>query len=108
MTAERDRLVERRDLVSRDLEELDAQVEAGEIDDATAERLRGAYRADLEVLNASIRDMPELDARLDARLGGSCPRAPRRGAPGSIAPSGRRGITHHHRAPLGRDRVRRP
>jgi tetratricopeptide (TPR) repeat protein len=60
MTAERDRLVERRDLVNRDLEELEAQVEVGEIAPETADRLRAAYREELESLAARLRDTPDL------------------------------------------------
>ena len=59
MSSERDRLVERRDLVERDLEELAAQVAEGEIDDVTADRLRGTFQAELDALEAALRSQPE-------------------------------------------------
>lgn len=59
MTTDRDRLIERRDLVSRDLAELTAQVEDGEIDAATADRLGETYRAELDSLDATIGSLPE-------------------------------------------------
>jgi tetratricopeptide (TPR) repeat protein len=58
MTTERLRLEERRDLVVRDIEELDQQVEGGEIDVATAQDLRSAYQRELESLEAAIERLP--------------------------------------------------
>lgn len=58
MTTERDRLVERRDLVRRDLLELAAQQQAGEVGSATAERLRQRYGSELDALDAAIADLP--------------------------------------------------
>jgi tetratricopeptide (TPR) repeat protein len=59
VTASRNRLVERRDLVRRDLEELEGQLEEGEVDAAAAERLRAAYQAELDSLETAIADLPE-------------------------------------------------
>lgn len=61
MGAERDRLVERRDVVSRDLEELEAQLEIGEVAPEAADRLRAAYRAELDSIGAQLGDTPEPD-----------------------------------------------
>ena len=47
-------LAERRDHAMRDLVELADQVETGEIDDATAARLRARYRAELEAVDAAL------------------------------------------------------
>jgi tetratricopeptide (TPR) repeat protein len=65
-------LEERRRLAARDLEELTEQVEAGEIDEATAARLEEGYRAELA----------DAEARL-AKLGRSA-------RPGSDRPAGSR------------------
>lgn len=62
MTTERTELVERRELVKRDLEELGTQVEEGEVTAATAERLRSAYLAELDSLDHAIRDLPAPEA----------------------------------------------
>ena len=59
MTAERDHVVERREVVLRDLEELTHQVEDGEIDPATAERLRSGYQQELDSLDRALADLPE-------------------------------------------------
>jgi tetratricopeptide (TPR) repeat protein len=58
MTTERLRLEERHRLVVRDIEELDQQVEDGEIDVATAQDLRSAYQRELESLKAAIERLP--------------------------------------------------
>lgn len=58
MTTERDRLVERRDLVRTDLLELAAQEDSGEVATATAQRLRRGYEAELDSLDAAIADLP--------------------------------------------------
>ena len=47
-------LQERRRHALRDLDELSEQVEAGELDEATAERLRAAYRAELEAVDQEL------------------------------------------------------
>lgn len=54
MTGERDHLVERRAIVQRDLEELATQLAEGEVEAATAERLRATYHAELESLDTAI------------------------------------------------------
>ncbi|NNC76202.1 MAG: hypothetical protein HKN93_11925 [Acidimicrobiia bacterium] len=59
MTSERKRVLERRDLVARDLDEIDEQEEVGEVDGETAARLRAAYRAELESLDATLADLPD-------------------------------------------------
>ena len=59
MSEERRRLRERRDLVARDLEELAAQQEMGEVGEDTAARLAASYRSELESLEAALADLPE-------------------------------------------------
>jgi tetratricopeptide (TPR) repeat protein len=59
MTSERDRLRERRDLVARDLEELAAQVDEGEVDPETASRLEEDYRSELASIDAALSKLPE-------------------------------------------------
>lgn len=59
MISERSRLVQRRDVVRRDLEELAQQVADGEIDEATAAELNSSYARELEVLEAALKDLPE-------------------------------------------------
>ena len=63
MTAERDRLRERHELAVRDLEELQEQVEAGEIDDATAANLRAGYERELSQVEALLGDLPSSESR---------------------------------------------
>jgi tetratricopeptide (TPR) repeat protein len=58
VTTERDRLVERRDLVRRDLLELAAQEQSREVAAATAQRLRHSYEVELDALDAAIADLP--------------------------------------------------
>lgn len=55
----RARLTERRDLIARDIEELSVQVDAGEIDEETAERLRFRYEQDLAEAEARLKDLPK-------------------------------------------------
>lgn len=59
MSEERRRLRERRDLVARDLEELAAQQEMGEVGEDTAARLAASYRSELESLEAALAELPE-------------------------------------------------
>lgn len=61
MTAERARLIERRDVVRRDLLELAVQRETGEVASDTADRLRRTYEAELDALDSAIADLPEED-----------------------------------------------
>lgn len=49
-----DRIVEQIEQVTRDLVEVDEQLETGEIDDATAERLRNAYLAERTTLEEQL------------------------------------------------------
>lgn len=86
MTTERDRLVERRDLVRRDLLELAAQEESGEITSGTAERLRRSYESELDALDAAIADLPVEVADSEALVATSRPagRSPWRMAAGSV------------------------
>lgn len=51
---DRKHLAQRREIVLRDLAELDEQVEAGEIDEETADSLRANYQAELDVVNAQL------------------------------------------------------
>jgi tetratricopeptide (TPR) repeat protein len=59
---ERARLTERRDLITNDIEELAAQVDAGEIDADTAADLRSRYIQDLAEVEAQIAELPKEDA----------------------------------------------
>jgi tetratricopeptide (TPR) repeat protein len=54
MTTLRRRLEEQADQARRDIEELGAQVEAGEIDDATARQLRAGYLRELEAARVEL------------------------------------------------------
>jgi tetratricopeptide (TPR) repeat protein len=54
MTSDLNHLRERRDSVRRDIEELALQVDEGEVDPETAERLRTSYERELDALNASL------------------------------------------------------
>jgi tetratricopeptide (TPR) repeat protein len=92
MTSERDRLVERREVVARDLEELEVQVADGEIAEETAARLREEYEAELASLDASIARMPvtkrparaPAPASAAASPAGPTGRSPRRVVVGSL------------------------
>jgi tetratricopeptide (TPR) repeat protein len=55
---QRARLTERRDLISRDIQELSVQVDAGEIDASTAAELRGRYVKDLAEVEAQLAELP--------------------------------------------------
>jgi tetratricopeptide (TPR) repeat protein len=59
VTSERDRLLERRDLVRRDLLELTEQQEIGEVAVDTAERLRRTYESELETLDSALGQLPD-------------------------------------------------
>ncbi|MGB8360287.1 MAG: hypothetical protein WCE80_02700 [Acidimicrobiia bacterium] len=59
MTSERARLIERRDLVRRDLLELAVQRETGEVAPDTAERLRRTYESELDALDSAIAELPD-------------------------------------------------
>ncbi|NIA24957.1 MAG: tetratricopeptide repeat protein [Gammaproteobacteria bacterium] len=54
----RARLTERRDLIARDIQELADQVDAGEIDEATAQDLRARYEQDLAEAEAQLNELP--------------------------------------------------
>lgn len=56
---QRARLTERRDLISRDIQELAMQVDAGEIDESTAEELRARYDKDLADVEAQLAELPK-------------------------------------------------
>jgi tetratricopeptide (TPR) repeat protein len=56
---ERARLTERRDIISRDIEELAEQVSTGEIDESTAADLRAHYVQDLVEVEARLAELPK-------------------------------------------------
>ncbi len=56
---DRNDLVERLDLIRRDIAELAEQVEAGEVDEATAERLRAGYEEELAEVEERLSALPE-------------------------------------------------
>ncbi len=58
MSAQRDRLLQRREVVTRDLAELSVQLDEGEIDENTAERLREGYQTELATLEAELNALP--------------------------------------------------
>lgn len=51
------RIADQIDQVDRDLAEVDDQVDAGELDEATAERLRSAYHSERAALEAQLADV---------------------------------------------------
>jgi tetratricopeptide (TPR) repeat protein len=59
VTSERARLIERRDVVRRDLLELAVQRETGEVASDTAERLRRTYESELDALDSAIEELPD-------------------------------------------------
>ena len=64
---DRSRLEERREIAVRDLAELDEQVEAGEIDPATAEGLRANYQDELDGVTAQLGELPAANERRPSR-----------------------------------------
>lgn len=58
MISERDRLLERREFIARDITELNEQVEAGEVDAETADELRAGYEEELAAVDAQLADLP--------------------------------------------------
>ena len=71
MTATRRRLEAMEDQARRDLDELDLQVETGEIDEETAARLRHGYLAELEIATDGLSEMPDPDETDDAGPAGT-------------------------------------
>ncbi len=72
------RITDQIEQVDRDLAEVDEQVELGELDEATAERLRTAYRSERSSLEEQLADIgedPEEAAAVDAPTGRSKGRA---------------------------------
>lgn len=59
MTTERQRILERREVVARDIEELGQQVSDGEVDETAAEEMLRAYRSELAALDQQLADLPE-------------------------------------------------
>jgi tetratricopeptide (TPR) repeat protein len=59
VTSERSRLTERRDVVRRDLLELAAQRETGEVASDTAERLQRTYESELDALDSALAQLAE-------------------------------------------------
>ncbi|MDH3307962.1 MAG: hypothetical protein OEO77_10640 [Acidimicrobiia bacterium] len=87
MTTEWRRLVERRDVVARDIEELAEQVVEGEVDADSAEDLLVAYRQELDSLNAELKDMPgeaKTPASVASPLAQPKTRSPRRVLVGAL------------------------
>ena len=89
MSTDREHLAERRDLIRRDLDELAAQVEEAEIETATADQLRANYQAELELLEASLRELPEGRHKPavvvdEPKIGPPTTRSPRRIVIGSL------------------------
>lgn len=70
MSGTRDDLEERRDLALRDLAELDAQVDAGEVDQATADHLRTRYESDAATAIHALQRLGGDDRDTDSRTAG--------------------------------------
>ncbi|MDH3261233.1 MAG: hypothetical protein OEM84_09710 [Acidimicrobiia bacterium] len=87
--ADRKHLEERREIAARDLTELAEQVEAGEIDQATAEALRANYQAEVDDVAAQLAALARLDQQRSsepkAETPGMQPRSTRRAVIGSVA-----------------------
>jgi len=85
---DRKHLEERRKIAARDLAELAEQVEAGEIDEATAGTLRANYQAEIDDVEAKLDQLPALDKKhsIEANLEptGVQPRSTRRAVIGSV------------------------
>lgn len=90
MTTERRRLIERRHLVVKDIEELALQVSEGEIDDVTYGALLGTYQNELDSLDAAIGELPEPAPEPKAKKGPTAEPAPAEDAPTAPRRSPRR------------------
>ena len=86
--ADRKQLEERREIAVRDLTELAEQVEAGEIDQATAETLRASYQAEVDSVEAELGALPAPSkkqvAESETRPAGMQSRSTRRAVVGSV------------------------
>jgi hypothetical protein len=65
MSSDRERLLERKGLVERDLAELAAQLEDGEIDAATGEQLRATYESELTEIDEKLRTKSKRPAEVN-------------------------------------------
>lgn len=86
------RLHDRRQHAIRDLEELSEQVADGELDEATAERLRAGYQAELEAVNAELGVVDDMPGQLARKLDEAVEQVDREPPPESDrepAPAGR-------------------
>jgi len=85
---DRKHLEERRQIAVRDLTELAEQVEAGEIDQATADTLRANYQAEVEEVETILDKLPALDTKRPAEAASNPPgmqtRSARRAVIGSV------------------------
>ncbi|MEN8234670.1 MAG: tetratricopeptide repeat protein [Actinomycetota bacterium] len=75
--------------VDLDLAEIDDQVEAGELDETTAERLRSAYRAERDALERELVEVPRDDAgaaedKGSVVVGGPASKKPSRAIVGTV------------------------
>lgn len=81
MSIDRRRLEERVAIARRDLDELTEQVEAGEIDEATAEALRGSYQSELDEAQDALGALPVQGRKVEKGTGstppGTAPGSPR-------------------------------
>jgi tetratricopeptide (TPR) repeat protein len=87
---DRSHLEERLEIARRDLNELAEQVEAGEIDPATAENLRAGYQAEADEISAQLAALPASRKPAAQGLGSNIepadrpPRSARRAVVGSV------------------------
>lgn len=85
---DRKHLEERREIAIRDLTELAEQVEAGEIDEATADTLRANYQSEVDAVEAEIGALPASNQKKAAEAitqpAGTQTRSTRRAVIGSV------------------------
>jgi len=77
------RIADQIDQVDRDLAEVDEQVDAGELDEATAERLRSAYQSERVALEAQLDDVATPKGDTPAGTG-PAPRSRSRAVAGTV------------------------
>ena len=82
MSTERQRLLDRRDLVQRDIEELAEQIADGEVDEEVGRQLMEGYQADLAEVTTALGKVPEPKPKQPAKTAKAVePPAPPRRSP---------------------------
>ncbi|MFC2177068.1 tetratricopeptide repeat protein [Actinomycetota bacterium] len=67
MSSERQRLVDRQNLVERDIEELAEQIAEGEVDETTGGQLMAGYEKELASINAALTELPKNERKPAAK-----------------------------------------